>query len=1132
MKNEWKPYVDIGKIMRVTIGQLVIILILTGMSYAKEGNAQAILDKNITLHIKKSGLSDILSLIEREASVKFVYSQNFINTQRKVSLEATDKKLSAVLDELFEPLQIDYEAINEQIVLRRQKKTLIERRQSSLIIESWQNAVTISGKVTSETGELLPGVNVLLKGTNNGTTTDAGGSYTLSAPDGNGTLVFSYIGYTTEEVAISNRSVIDIRLVPDIKALTEVVVVGYGTQRRQDLTGSISTVKGSDVSRLPVASVTQALQGQVAGVEIVSNSGSPGANVSVRIRGVGTVNGTDPLYVVDGLPIFGGINQINPNDIESVEVLKDASAGAIYGARAANGVIIITTKKGKEGPLQVSVDSYYGSQTPWKKLNLLNAAQYRELYTEAVTNAGGATTLPPAFNDPDRAGLDVNWQDLMLNPAPIQSHNLSLSGGGRFATFNISGGFFSQGGTLNSTRYDRANLQLNSQGNKGRFKFGESLLIAGDVNRPEPFYIGSSMFSHIVNASPLVNPINPNNNGGYGGATSTADQTQFLNAYGYTNLVSSRRRGLQLLGSMYGQYEIIKGLNYRLNVGTDLATAANETFTPTFAMGANTNTRAELRNENRNRLSWLFEHTLSYERLFGKHNFTVLGGYTEQYLKNYGFAIAGRDFPPSNNIRVLGAAGNVSEPSGSIDELRLRSYIGRVNYSFAGKYLVTATIRRDASSNFSKANRWGTFPAISVGWVVSEEEFMKSVALISFLKVRGSYGLLGNQAIGPYNYTSNVNLTTNYVLGTNQTAVPGSAPRGFPADAKWEETSQADVGVEVGFLQDKFMFVADYFQKQTSDMLLRATNIPFTTGLPDFPSVNAGGISNKGFEFALTYSNKSDGDFQYSATGNFSTYINEVTELVGNNQPLFAPAQSSVKFTKTEVGSSIGRFFGFVADGLYQSEAEIDPVFAPNAKPGDIRFRDLDGDGLLTDKDRDYIGSPLPKFSYGLSGNIAYKGFDMSMLWFGVSGNKIANSFIPAMSSFANTTTEALERWTPANTNTDIPRAVIGDPNQNSIRFSSRWIEDGSFLRLRNVTLGYTLPCTVIEKMRLTNIRLYVSGQNLLTFTKYKGYDPEVAGGSASAGFAFFESSNLVRAFDRGIFPLSRTLLGGIQIVF
>jgi TonB-linked SusC/RagA family outer membrane protein len=995
-------------------------------------------------------------------------------------------------------------------------------------MEPLQNAITISGKVTSETGEGLPGVNVLLKGTANGTTTDAAGSYSLSVPDENGILIFSYIGYTTEEVPINNRSVIDISLVPDIKSLTEVVVVGYGTQKRQDLTGSISSVKGADINKLPVASVTQALQGQAAGVEIVTNNGAPGANLSVRIRGVGTVNNTDPLYVVDGLPIFGGLNQINPQDIESVEVLKDASAGAIYGARAANGVVIISTKKGKEGPLRVSLNAYYGTQTPWKRLDLLNAGQYRDYLTNLHANSTG-TTPPPALTDPAREGIDTDWQDLMLNAAPIQSYNLSLSGGGKFATFNISGGYFRQDGILNKTRFDRANIQINSQGNKGRFKFGESLLVAGDMSKPEASFSGSTMFSHMMNASPLVVPTNPQNLGGFGGAVLTEDNYQFLNPYGYSSLFDAKNKGLQVLGSVYGQFEIIEGLDYRLNLGTDLASGRRYEFVPTFNMNVNSNNRATLSNGNSNRLSWLAENTLTYRKALGRHDVTALVGYSNQYLLNENFSATADDFP-SNDVRVLGAGARTNKNNdGSMNELYLRSYFARVNYSFANKYLLTATLRRDGSSNFSADNRYGNFPSASVGWVISEEQFLKSVPLISFLKLRASYGLLGNQNIGAYNYQAVLNQSSNYVLGRNQTIATGIIPRRLPSDARWETTTQSDIGLELGLFEDKLMLNADYFDKQTEDMLIAATNIPFTVGLPDLPFINAGGISNRGVELALTYKN-TIGGFDYSLSGNFTTYKNEVTSLGDGGKPIF----STNSYTKTEVGSSIGRFFGYVADGIYQSEDEINKDFAPNAAPGDIRFKDLDNNGILNDLDRTYIGSPLPKFTYGLNTNLGYKGFDFSMLWYGVHGNSIINTLIPGMSSNANTTTLALDAWTPANRSNEMPRAIIGDPN-NNLRYSSRFIESGSFLRLRNVTLGYTIPVAFTQKMKVGGLRLYVSGQNLLTFTKYTGFDPETANGSAASQFAFGgpnNSANLLRGLDRGTYPLARTLLGGIQIDF
>jgi TonB-linked SusC/RagA family outer membrane protein len=993
----------------------------------------------------------------------------------------------------------------------------------------------IRGTVTdASNGEGLAGVAVLLKGTSQGTTTDASGRYQLSVPNESAVLVFSYVGFLTEEVTVGNRTTIDIRLAGDIKTLGEVVVVGYGTQSRKDLTGSISSVRGEDIGKLPVASVTQALQGQAAGVEIVTNNGAPGANVSVRIRGVGTVNNTDPLYVVDGLPIFGGLNQINPQDIESIEVLKDASAGAIYGARAANGVVLITTKKGQEGPLRVSLNAYYGSQSPWKKLDLMNAQEYRGYIGQLHANSG--TTPPPAITDPAREGVNTDWQDLMLSPAPIQSYNLSLSGGGKNATFSISGGLFSQAGILKNTRYDRANIQINSQGTKGRFKFGESFLVAGDMNKPEPNFQGSTMFNFMMSASPLVVPTNAQNLGGFGGAVLAEDNFQFLNPYGYSSLFDGRNRGLNVLGSLYGQFEILKGLDYRLNLGTDLASGRGYAFVPTFNMNVNSNNAATLSNSNNNRLSWLAENTLTYRKALGRHDVTGLLGYSNQYLLNDNFSATADNFP-SNDVRVLAAASRANKNNdGRRDELYLRSYFARVNYSFANKYLLTATIRRDGSSNFSRDNRYGNFPSVSVGWVLSEESFMKGIPAVSFLKLRGSYGLLGNQNIGAYNYEAVLNQSSNYVLGTGQTIATGIIPRRLPSDARWETTIQTDVGVELGLFGDRLMLVADYFDRQTEDMLIAATNIPFTTGLPELPFINAGGINNRGVELAMTYK-KATGPFTYSVTGNFTTYRNEVTSLGEGGKPIFSVSS----YTKTEVGSSIGRFFGYVADGIFQNQAEIDAAAEQNGagtrsrtQPGDIRFRDLDDNGVINDLDRTYIGSPLPRFTYGLNVNSGYRGFDLSFLFYGVQGNNIINTLIPGLNSNVNTTTAAFDAWTPENPNTNVPRAIIGDPNGN-LRQSSRYIESGSFLRLRNVTLGYNIPSAVVGKMKVSGLRVYVSGQNLLTFTKYTGFDPETANGSAPTQFAFGgpnNSANLLRGLDRGTYPLARTILGGVQIDF
>lgn len=1027
--------------------------------------------------------------------------------------------------------------------------------------------LSISGRITDDAGAGVPGASVSLKGTTTGTATDAEGRFALTVPDGNGTLIISSIGYVTEEIAINNRSTIDVTLAADIKSLTEVVVVGYGSQKRKDLTGAIASVSAQDIKSVPITSLDQALQGRAAGVTVTANTGAPGSAQTIDIRGIGTINNSQPLYVIDGFPVnaqSGSTNSnplatLNPNDIASLEVLKDASATAIYGARGANGVIIITTKRGQSGKPRVTLDAYYGVQSPWRQLDLLDAQQYREYANEMQARAkeqfpnNNAFNPIPALVDPNNLRADTDWQKEMFRSAPIQNYTLGVSGGSENATYNVSLGYFNQEGILLGTSFDRYSLQINSE-----FRISKKIKVGQSLNVGRAFTtIGTGgSVGGIITALPTVPVRNPANRGGFAGPD-RADTQDARNPVAASTLEKSNNTRYRILGTLYGEYEIFNGLTYRLNLGTDAILGQDFRFSPNYFAGDLDNrNRSELDETSTVELSPLIENTLTFQRSFGKHNLTALAGYTQQEFRSRFIGAGGRNVPEQGGITVLGATTSNARVSGATNRNAIQSLIGRVNYDFAGKYLVTATVRRDGSSRFAPTNRWGTFPSASVGWRISEEAFMQGVRPVSDLKIRASYGLTGNQEFANYQFLPTLTDVANYIFG-GQVAQGITIRDAFNPNIRWEQTAQTDIGLDLGLFGDRLTLTADYFIKRTTDMLVRVplpnstpyglgTNQNTATG----PFENSGTVENKGLELALSY-RKSTGRFTYSLGGNFTTIQNTLISL-GQGQPRLTGIAQQIR---TAPGEPIGYFYGYVKEGIFQTPEEvkarntipvIDPAtgqqrvvngepqfvpYQPGAQPGDVIFKDINEDGVINDLDRTKIGSPFPKFSYGFTANAGYANFDLSVMLQGVGGVDIYNGmgvFLTGMYRPYNASTAALNRWSETNPTNDLPRAVSGDPN-NNIRPSDRWVENGSFMRVKNLTLGYSVPATGLESWSrgaVSSARLYVTAQNLFTFTNYSGFDPE------KGATGNLDQGNTHRGADYGTFPQARTILVGLQVGF
>lgn len=1105
-------------------------------------------------------LKNILSELESTYGVSFIYKSEL--TELKIEGYAIKKftTLDETLTDLLKPKGLVFKKIRDNfyVVTRNSNTKFIRKISNQLQEETAENSlpsnlvvdrigrlrltfsrladISVSGKVTSETNEGLPGVNVTMKGATTGTVTDASGNYQLTVPE-NATLVFSYIGYVTEEVAVGNRTTINVRLVPDIKSLSEVVVVGYGTQERAKVTGAISSVSAEEITALPVASLDAALQGRAAGVT-VTNRGAPGTNPTVRIRGVGTVGNTDPLYVIDGVPA-GGLNAINPNDIESIEVLKDAASAAIYGSRAANGVILVTTKKGTRGKTKITADVYYGVQQAWKLLDLLNRDQYTAYGTDLLQNANAA--LPDRFSNlGEFANVNTDWQDEMFRSAPIQDYNLGISGGTENALFNVSGGYFNQKGVMLGTDFQRASFRANTSFKFGRVNVGQTLAVAYTDQNNEPFSGGRSQLEHIIKSVPYIPVRDASRPGGFR-APDRIDGSDPENPVLNATLRTNNTQNLKLLGTAFADIDLIGGLKYRFQLGLDMNYSTNETFTPSFNAGDfSVSPNAVLAQTRNTYVSPVLTNQLSFNKTLGAHTIDAVA-VVERQTSVFTSLNAGGQNGLSNDIIIVNS--NALQPNigGNRAETALLSYIGRVNYDFNGKYLLGASIRRDGASRFAPGKKWGWFPAVSAGWRISQEGFMDAVPVVSDLKLRASYGLTGNWQIGDYGYLNTISGNHNYKFAGASLLPAYTVSTLASTNIQWESTAMANVGLDMGFFEDRLTASVEWFSNETRDMLLPVP-IPPSLGYDGAPTENVGNVTNKGFEFMLGY-RKTAGAFQWSVNGNISFIKNKFTNL-GTGTTIFGPGFEGDPVTYTEVGQPIAYFFGWVVDKIYQTQEEINndnssdgnsttPYQNNATAPGDIRFKDLNNDGVVNASDRTNIGHFLPDFSYGINGTANWKNFDLTIFIQGVSGNEILNTNLydlEGMTRLFNSGTAVLNRWTPTNTNTDVPRAIANDPNRNS-RISTRFIENGSYLRIKNLSVGYTIPTDLLKSFGngfLSSIRVYVSTSNLLTLTKYSGYDPEIGVRSDITG----SSVTLSNGVDYGQFPQARTVFGGIQLGF
>lgn len=995
---------------------------------------------------------------------------------------------------------------------------------------------SVTGRVTdSSDGSGLPGASVLIKGTAIGTVTDIDGNFSLNISQPNTTLVFSFVGFDSQEILLGNQTAINVVMYPDVQSLSEVVVIGYGTQDRADVTGAISTISADDISKVTATRLEQALQGKAAGVTVVNNSGAPGAAPSVRIRGLGNLRNNEPLYVIDGM-IAGGLDGINPKDIESFSILKDAASASIYGSRASNGVVVITTKKGVSGTPKITLDGSYGTQSAWRTLDLLNTQQYIALATEQQLAAG--ESAPERFN---QTGLtDVtDWQDEIFRSGSLQEHNLSVSGGSENAVYRISGGYLRNEGIIIGTSFERYSFNSNTEFTVGRLKLGQSLTISSRRVEGELNVGGRSALENAIKLPPYLSPFDDQSIGGFGGPTSI-DAQDAENAVANANLIDNTFKELKLLASAYADFQIMEGLNARVSLGLDASRSDNYSYTPIYRAGSQGRDEASISEFRGEFFSPLYNFQLSYNNTFGEHKIGATGVVERQTTRGYGFTSSIRS--ATNDFPIIVSGNAIPESAivnGGEGRNAILSYVGRANYSYKGKYLLSASVRRDGASQFGSNNRYATFPAASIGWFMSEEGFMDGLPFFTTIKWRVGYGQTGNNNIG--NYETSAVVSSNFNYTDNNTGLSGSTIRALAnADLQWETTTTSNIGLDLGFLDDRLSLSLEYFDNKTEDLLVVGA-IPLSLGFDSPPTVNDGTISNKGFELTASYRH-TIGDFSFDVSANFASIKNEVLDL---ESPFNRGSFQGEQITRTEEGEAVGYFYGHKVDRILQESDFTAGVLndnlpsQDNAAPGDILFQDIDGDGAITDDDRTNIGSPFPNYTYGLNFSVNYKSFDLSLFLQGQGGNEIYNGnrfWLEGMTRVFNAGPAVLNRWTPENTNTNIPRAITGDPNNNS-RTSDRFIEDGSFTRLRNISIGYNIPSEVLDtfgKGVISNLRVYASAQNLFTITDYTGFDPEIGTSfNGQSGSSNINAARTVAAgIDRGQFPQPRIFKGGIQITF
>lgn len=1088
-----------------------LLMVCVFCSYAGNAHSQ---NAKVSIRMNNVKLDKILNEIENQTDYLFIYN-NQVDINKITSVKVKNEAVAQVLDRILSGTGINYELEGTHIILTTE---------AIKDLHAQQQAKTVTGTVTDVNGEPIIGANIRIKGTTTGTITDIDGNFSIEA-EPQSVIEVSYIGYLTQETVINNQKSIRFLLKEDTKTLDEVVVIGYGVQKKADLTGSVANINTEKLNTQSNANIGQALQGKIAGVDIVSQGGAPGSGTRIMVRGIGTLNNASPLYIVDGM-YMNSIDHINPNDIASIDVLKDASSAAIYGSRAANGVIIVTTKEGSntEGKPIIDLSVNLGISTASKFLDMLDAKGWAEVTTIA-RQAIGKPALDMATDLANKP--DNDWQDIMFRPALMQNYNLSVKGGGKYSTYYTGLGYFNQDGIVKGTNYQRYNIQSKNDYKRGMFSAGTNLIISFSHDKPLHQELRGGMIGTILQSVPTLEKYDDTREGGYGGTYGDVVNIPHPLAIIDDNIMDRYNENVKIFANLYAQIELFKGLKYKLNLTPDFSFERYKNYLNKYDFGLATNSITQLTERQRRRRNILVENLLTFDRTFGEHKISALAGYTYQDSRFRHIQAYGEGLP--QGLEEIDAATTNRSNEGNSWRSVLTSILGRVFYSYQNKYLFTATIRRDGSSKFGKNNRYGYFPSFSLGWNVAEEKFMENVHWLDQLKLRGGYGVLGNQEIDNYQYSSTITTGINYPDG-NGGLLQGAFPKNFAnPDIKWEETAMTNVGIDFMAFNNRLSLTADYYVKNTKDILLTVP-IPISSGGANDPIRNAGKIRNNGFEFNLGWMDQPNPDISYGINLIGSFNKNKVIAMGSESGSIKGGSTNqNITTSETKAGYPIGGYWLISTAGYFNSQEEVDAYakdgkkIQPAAEPGDIKFVDANNDGVINDDDRVFQGSPFPDFTFALNGNMRYKNFDLSIGLQGVLGNKIYNATrqtLEDVTKGSNFLASCLDYWTPENKNASHPRLTWDDPNRNTRAESDRYLENGSYLRLRSVQLGYTFPQTWF-KGAIQHARVYINAENLFTITSYSGYSPDVNADNAN-----------YRGFDNFIYPTNRTFMLGLNVTF
>lgn len=1087
--------------------------------------------QKVHVQLKNQSMERALAVICKQTKFDLIYDSKSLKKGPNITLNLKTNSLEDALKQLFADYPLEYEIRNNTLIVRQKTLAAVKELPAEVVVQQQQ----LTGTVKDERGQALGGVTVLVKNSNSVTSTDERGFFSLPLLANTKTLIFTYVGYEPQEINVAQKSNLNIVLKAQLDDLEEVVVVGYGTQRKADVSGSVTTVSGDKLANLPTAGAAEALQGMASGLSINIGSGSPGESANMLVRGVTSWGSSNnPLVIIDGVP--GDMSFVNPEDIKTISVLKDAALAAIYGARSAAGVILVETHRGQNKTPRMQFSAYYGVDDLPKRMEVANAAEYIQINKMALKNAGIPENRWPkyieAYDQDPKQFADTDWQDAYYRPGNTSKYNLGYTAGNEASNLAFSGYYSQTKGIVVGTDAEKYGFRINSDVKRGKFKIGESINYGRKAKTPEANTGFPGMYQ-TANIQPLIHLYNADNEGGYGGAIPGMSMTDAANPVAFNNLISTRDASDYLSASGYVSFQPIEGMLFKFQAGRSMDFAHYKSFTPTYYVGANSvNTIASLNEVRSKRVEDILELTGNYATVIqDKHNLEALLGLSQEENKfeDQGGSIARFE---NNDMPYLGQGQDNAAVTGGYLRAALRSAFGRVSYNYDLRYMAMFSARYDGSSRFGEGNEWGFFPSASIGWNIANESFWEDIkGTISNFKLRASYGSLGNQSIGNYMYIPRLSSNTyalNYPMGGNQINL-GYAVDGLPStNIRWETTNYKNIGLDLTLLNHKLDLTLEAYVKDTYDML-SSKNISLSTGFPSL-IVNEGKLKTKGLEFQASYKDKV-ADFKYAIDMNVSHYKSVLKEMSDPGY-LFESGPA-----RTYVGGEIGEFWVTQTAGIFQSEQEVTDwnqkhgskdasgqwiPLQPAAKAGDIRFIDQNGDGKLDSYDRVYVGSGTPKVVLGFNVNLAYKSFDLMANFYGNFGVKRYNYMkrqLQRMDKNFNYGKDGLAAWTPENPNTDIPRAVIGDPNGN-IRVSDRFVEKGDFLRLNNLQIGYNLPARLKEKFRLGDLRIYAGATRLFTLTKYKGYDPGTGAETGKMGV------------DDAIYPLSRTFMLGIKAGF